>query len=463
MQTHSHALANHIRLEMFHDRGNVFRVAGQFVWRLRICLIMPTSRTKYVALAISFLMVAAVGGLLLQSWFADDADPDSVPTHEPPQRAFTIEDIQFPKQNNVFYVSDDQLASDELNFVVEIPNGSPMKYEMRAATGQLFLDRELCPREVLVEGEQVGWVHGYPANYGFAAGRFNEDGDPVDLLVFGSDETYQSMIRDRSIEPRKVRVIGLLKMEECGRLLDEGEPCSEEEHWSQDWKVLAVDLDGDYADLTEAKQLPQEDMDLLERFFSNYKGPIESGGKLYQQTRVAGVMGKSETLDTFMPAFVAVTSEARAKRMTDCQRLFHQRLADFDQSPPSPDFDPDFLACLHEVHESAFFESEENFSFLLNYGAYQLLFLLAKGDPDKMEGITLENAVSVMQSRRDNDYETHFRLVSLDLPEPGLGTPVFEWVKTKNRNDGCPEETPVQHYEKRPLVDFEGLKFREPN
>ncbi|MEM7385169.1 MAG: inorganic diphosphatase [Verrucomicrobiota bacterium] len=150
------------------------------------------------------------------------ADPGTSASGKVDPIRFAMGDVTFPVRNNVFFVPEDPLAGDELSFVVEIPKDSPMKYETRTATGQLFLDRELCPRQVLEEGKPAGWVHGYPAHYGFAAGRFNEDGDPVDLLVFGGDEKYEGMIRDRRVEPQTVRVIGLVKMEECDRLADEG-------------------------------------------------------------------------------------------------------------------------------------------------------------------------------------------------------------------------------------------------
>ena len=113
------------------------------------------------------------------------------------------------------------------------------------------------------------------------------------------------------------------------------------------------------------------------------------------------------------------------------------------------------------MHDRTFFESESNFSFLLNYGAYQLLYAIAKGDPEKMEGVTLDNAVQSMQARRDNNFQDHFRFATFDSPSPGLGTAVFEWVKTKDRNQGCPDDTLPQHYETRPLIDVEGLQFRE--
>ncbi|MEM7387795.1 MAG: inorganic diphosphatase, partial [Verrucomicrobiota bacterium] len=283
-----------------------------------------------------------------------------------------------------------------------------------------------------------------------------------DLLVFGGDEKYEGMIRDRRVEPQTVRVIGLVKMEECDRLADEGRGCTEEAHWEQDWKVLAVDPAGAYADLTEAKDLPPEIVASFERFFSNYKGPeADKDGVLQAQTRVAGWMGKAETLETFVAAFVAVDPGARAKRVAECRALYGDRLASADQLPESPDYDPDFLGCLPEVHDQTFFETEAGFSFLQNYGAYQLLYLINKGEASKMAGITMANAVEHMQARRDDNFDTHFRLVSFDSPEPGLGTPVFEWVKTKNRNEGCPEGTPPQHYERRPLIDFDGLVFRE--
>ena len=385
-------------------------------------------------------------------------DEPEAPVTEP--YTYTIDDISFPARNNVFFVPSEPLADDELSFVVEIPKGSQMKYETRTATGQLFLDRELCPRQVLENGELGGWVHGYPSHYGFSAGLINEDGDPLDLLVFGADEKYNAMIEARTIEPQRVRVIGLIKMEECDRLLDDGMGCTDDADWVQDWKVLAVDVEGEYSDVTDIEALDPDMITALERFFSNYKGPVaDASGALRNQTRVAGLMNKSDTLEHFVASFVRVDQAARAAQEAECRELFQDRLAGADSLPASPGFDPDFLGCIHDVHDRTFFESKSNFSFILNYGAYQLLYAIAKGDGKKMKGITLENAVATMQARRDNGFQDHFRFVSFDSPSPGLGTAVFEWVKTKDRNQGCPDGTPPQHYEERPLIDFEGLQF----
>lgn len=407
--------------------------------------------------ALLFAMILGMAQLLRAPSSIGFRNPSVVLPQDQP---YTIDDVAFPAQNHVFYAPKEPLAEDELPFVVEIPKGSPMKYETRTATGQLFLDRELCPREVLEEGEVKGWVHEYPTHYGFAAGYFNEDGDPIDLLVLGADEKYEAMIRDRAIEPQIVRVIGLLMMEECDRIEDKGEGCSEDMHWEQDWKVLAVDLEGEYAALTDVHQLPAEVIAPLDRFFSNYKGPLaDADGDLQPQTRVAGVKNKSETLGSFLSTFARIDSEARAKRVSDCRALFKQRLATAVELPSAPKIDTEFLGCLEDVHDTTFFESEAHFTFFVNYGAYQWLCALAKGDAKKMEGVSLENAVEAMQALRDNNYETHYRLVSFDAPAPGLATPIFEWVKTKNRNDGCPADTPGQHYEQRPLIDVGGLEF----
>src|SRR5262245_63731800 len=55
--------------------------------------------------------------------------------------------------------------------VIEIPQGSKVKYEIDKNTGMLMLDRVLYSS-----------VH-YPANYGFVPQSHADDGDPLDVLV----------------------------------------------------------------------------------------------------------------------------------------------------------------------------------------------------------------------------------------------------------------------------------------
>ena len=90
--------------------------------------------------------------------------------------------------NPVFRGESVSLPDGEVFFVAEIPRGEVRKFEMRTATGQVIVDRTLCPR--LVPGTQRR-VDAVPATYGFSAGRFNVDGDPLDLLVLGREDLYR--------------------------------------------------------------------------------------------------------------------------------------------------------------------------------------------------------------------------------------------------------------------------------
>jgi inorganic pyrophosphatase len=62
---------------------------------------------------------------------------------------------------------------DEINVIVEIPQGGPIKYELDKGSGALFVDRFL------------GTAMVYPGNYGFIPQTLAEDGDPLDVLIIG--------------------------------------------------------------------------------------------------------------------------------------------------------------------------------------------------------------------------------------------------------------------------------------
>ncbi|HET6583066.1 MAG TPA: inorganic diphosphatase, partial [Nannocystaceae bacterium] len=66
-------------------------------------------------------------------------------------------------------------AEDWVNVVIEIPRGSKVKYELDKPTGMLRVDRVLYSS-----------VH-YPANYGFLPRSYCDDGDPLDILVLGTE------------------------------------------------------------------------------------------------------------------------------------------------------------------------------------------------------------------------------------------------------------------------------------
>ena len=74
--------------------------------------------------------------------------------------------------NNIWHnVSPDRIKPDDYIGVIEISEGSKMKYELDKETGALILDRVLYTSTI------------YPANYGFIPRTFADDSDPLDILV----------------------------------------------------------------------------------------------------------------------------------------------------------------------------------------------------------------------------------------------------------------------------------------
>jgi inorganic pyrophosphatase len=122
--------------------------------------------------------------------------------------------------------------------VIEIPEGSKVKYELDKATGLLRADRILYSA-----------VH-YPANYGFVPQTFCGDGDPLDVLLL-----CQEPLAPLSIA--RARPIGVMTMVD-----DKGE----------DDKVIAVHIDDpQYAHYRDVAGLPPHVLDEVKRFFLDYK------------------------------------------------------------------------------------------------------------------------------------------------------------------------------------------------
>ena len=126
----------------------------------------------------------------------------------------------------------------EFTAVIEIPKGSSVKYELDKATGLLRLDRMLFSA-----------VH-YPANYGFIPQTYAEDDDPLDVLVLCQE----------AVDPLTLvnaRAIGLMTMIDSGK---------------KDHKILSVAVDDpEYNGFHKAEDLPQHRLNMLRRFFQDYK------------------------------------------------------------------------------------------------------------------------------------------------------------------------------------------------
>lgn len=125
-----------------------------------------------------------------------------------------------------------------IHAVIEIPEGSKVKYELDKATGFLRADRVLYSA-----------VH-YPANYGFIPQTYCEDEDPLDVLL----------LCQQSLQPLSIargRAIGVLAMRD-----DKG----------RDDKIIGVHLDDpQFAHYQDISELPPHTLAELERFFLDYK------------------------------------------------------------------------------------------------------------------------------------------------------------------------------------------------
>ena len=131
-------------------------------------------------------------------------------------------------------------APKDINVVIEIPAGGPVKYEVDKESGAVFVDRFLHTAMY------------YPANYGFVPNTLSDDGDPADVLVlFREPVVAGSVIRSRPI--------GVLLME------DEA---------GMDEKIVAVPhekLDPYYKDIKSCDDLPDIFREQIRHFFERYK------------------------------------------------------------------------------------------------------------------------------------------------------------------------------------------------
>lgn len=123
--------------------------------------------------------------------------------------------------------------------IVEIPKGSNLKFELDKGSGLLKLDRVLSSAVY------------YPANYGFIPQTLAEDEDPLDVLVYCTEEIPPLTICE-------ARAVGLMTM------LDQGQP---------DHKIIAVLIqDPVYSDFTTVTDFPKHIFKMLRKFFAEYKG-----------------------------------------------------------------------------------------------------------------------------------------------------------------------------------------------
>lgn len=129
---------------------------------------------------------------------------------------------------------------EDIFVVIEIPQDSPIKYELDKESGAVFVDRFLFTA-----------MH-YPFNYGFIPQTLADDGDPVDVLVVSRYPVTPGSVM-------RCRPIGALEMRD-----EEG----------VDTKLLAVPhskLDPTYDGVKTFEDLPKALLDRIKHFFEHYK------------------------------------------------------------------------------------------------------------------------------------------------------------------------------------------------
>lgn len=133
----------------------------------------------------------------------------------------------------------------EMPVLIEIPQGSSIKYELDKTSGVLFVDRFLHTSMV------------YPFNYGFVPDTKAADGDPVDVVLISAQPLMPGCIV-------MARPVGLLEME------DEA---------GGDEKILAVpahNVDRWYDDIQDVTDLDTPTREKIRHFFTHYK-ELEKG------------------------------------------------------------------------------------------------------------------------------------------------------------------------------------------
>jgi inorganic pyrophosphatase len=127
---------------------------------------------------------------------------------------------------------------EEVNAMIEIPQGSRAKYELDKETGLLRLDRVIYSSFY------------YPVNYGFIPQTLGDDKDPLDILVICSLPVQPLCLIE-------ARIIGVMQM------IDQGDA---------DDKILAVAVNDPSVNYIHSlDNMPQHFFNELRHFFTEYK------------------------------------------------------------------------------------------------------------------------------------------------------------------------------------------------
>jgi inorganic pyrophosphatase len=159
--------------------------------------------------------------------------------------------------------------------VIEIPMGTQNKYEVDKEKNRIKLNRVLYSKMT------------YPAEYGFIEKTLAEDGDPLDILVLATTQTFPGCIVD-------ARVVGYLDMYDSGE---------------RDQKIIAVvDADPRFDDINDISDIKSLQLREIKLFFENYK-ILEPG----HHVKVMDYYSKADAIDLINECQVRYTDNLTKK------------------------------------------------------------------------------------------------------------------------------------------------------
>ena len=162
----------------------------------------------------------------------------------------------------------------DINVVIEIPQGSAVKYEVDKASGAMFVDRFLFTPMA------------YPAAYGFIPGTLADDGDPADALVLVPAAVVPGAVV-------RARPIGMLRMEDEAGL---------------DEKIVCVPHDRvhpHHSHVETLEDLPEITLRAIVHFFERYKD-LEDG----KWVKVSGWVSREDAADAILRAIARAQAVA---------------------------------------------------------------------------------------------------------------------------------------------------------
>ena len=154
-------------------------------------------------------------------------------------------------------VSPSRINADDYLGVIEISEGSKMKYELDKETGVLILDRVLYTSTI------------YPANYGFIPRTFADDSDPLDILVLCTE---------------RIMPMTLVRCYPIGAIIMTDSDTTDE-------KVISLPFnDPRYNCYNDISELPVHVFEEMTHFFTVYK-KLE-----HKETAVSEVVGRTAAI-----------------------------------------------------------------------------------------------------------------------------------------------------------------------